>query len=600
MARRRVPRDPLQLAPGIGPSLAQDLRDLGLRDLPDLAACDPEALYERLCALRGTRLDPCVLYAFRCAAYFARTPAPEPDLLAWWNWKGRTLAGLLLAVLVAGALPGCRTNDAPGADVPDAAETPDVPDAAAAPDTADAPDAGAFAPLSCDLPIPATPQSLGDKAAYFDALAQSLHVRPGQDLLWGAWLAADEATFEKVDMSDNVGSWTSIYSASQAFRYAATRSPEALDNLRRVMRGQRDMLRITGVKGLFTRVIVDPALPGFPTAAQLAAWYPDCDLSKGHCKRFNEVASGPYAGKWFKNDVSKDEYAAQLFAMTVAWDVVDDPEVRDVVREVALAVGDHLREHGLRIVDIDGQVTTYGRVYATGFDDFPGFNAGLALAWVKLAAAVGGGDAADWYRACLLQADGENPCIPDEAPLAYTEYLPQAGLDLDCKTNWNNHNMLQLAYYGLLRLEDDPGLRRAYQAALRDHVWDADDPRAMSRQQNTLYTFFYLVNRDPSDPWPTEAARDALCTMRRFPARKFHAAVDTRTAGAEVCTDRGGDPLGDVFVPIEQATMDNFQWSRNPWELESEAENRRIVESPEDYLLAYWMGRWYGFIRDGS
>jgi hypothetical protein len=37
------------------------------------------------------RQDPCVLYAFRCAVYYARTPRPRTELLKWWNWKDRAL-----------------------------------------------------------------------------------------------------------------------------------------------------------------------------------------------------------------------------------------------------------------------------------------------------------------------------------------------------------------------------------------------------------------------------------------------------------------------------------------------------------------------------
>lgn len=83
--------DQLQTIPGIGPSLAQDLRDLGIRRVADLKRRDPERLYTRLNRLRGARQDPCVLYAFRCAVYYARTPRPRPELLKWWNWKGREL-----------------------------------------------------------------------------------------------------------------------------------------------------------------------------------------------------------------------------------------------------------------------------------------------------------------------------------------------------------------------------------------------------------------------------------------------------------------------------------------------------------------------------
>jgi hypothetical protein len=83
--------DDLQTIPGIGPSLAKDLRRLGIRRVADLRSRDPERLYERLNRLAGVRQDPCVLYAFRCAVYFARTPRPRADLLKWWNWKDRRL-----------------------------------------------------------------------------------------------------------------------------------------------------------------------------------------------------------------------------------------------------------------------------------------------------------------------------------------------------------------------------------------------------------------------------------------------------------------------------------------------------------------------------
>ena len=84
-------RDPLQVIPGIGPSLAADLRLLGYRAVSDLKDADPEAMYKRLCRLTGERQDPCVLYVFRCAVYYASRTRHRPELLKWWNWKGRTL-----------------------------------------------------------------------------------------------------------------------------------------------------------------------------------------------------------------------------------------------------------------------------------------------------------------------------------------------------------------------------------------------------------------------------------------------------------------------------------------------------------------------------
>lgn len=88
---KRKPTDPLQALPGVGPSIAADLRELGFREPADLHRADPRRMYDDLCEMRGVRMDPCVLYVFRCAVY-ASTPGPkDPELAKWWNWKDRSL-----------------------------------------------------------------------------------------------------------------------------------------------------------------------------------------------------------------------------------------------------------------------------------------------------------------------------------------------------------------------------------------------------------------------------------------------------------------------------------------------------------------------------
>ena len=84
-------KDRLQELPSIGPSLAEVLRDLGYRDPGDLVKADPEQMFEDLCALRGEKIDRCVLYSFRCAVHAATTGGTDPELRKWWNWKGRAL-----------------------------------------------------------------------------------------------------------------------------------------------------------------------------------------------------------------------------------------------------------------------------------------------------------------------------------------------------------------------------------------------------------------------------------------------------------------------------------------------------------------------------
>ena len=79
--------DELQTIPGVGPSIAADLRSLGIRKVADLKRADPQKLYDRLCRITHAKQDRCVLYTFRCAVYYASRPVHEPEKLKWWNWK---------------------------------------------------------------------------------------------------------------------------------------------------------------------------------------------------------------------------------------------------------------------------------------------------------------------------------------------------------------------------------------------------------------------------------------------------------------------------------------------------------------------------------
>ena len=82
--------DELQTIPGVGPSIARDLRLLGYDSIASLADQNPGTMYDRLCDMNGHQ-DRCVLYVFRCAVYFASNQTHDPDLLKWWSWKDSEL-----------------------------------------------------------------------------------------------------------------------------------------------------------------------------------------------------------------------------------------------------------------------------------------------------------------------------------------------------------------------------------------------------------------------------------------------------------------------------------------------------------------------------
>ncbi|MCX6143357.1 MAG: helix-hairpin-helix domain-containing protein [Ignavibacteriales bacterium] len=87
---KRLALKQLQEIPGVGKSIAQDLWELGIHRMADLKGRDPEKLYEKRCTQVGTRIDPCLLYVFRGAVYYASHTRHAPELLKWWNWKDRS------------------------------------------------------------------------------------------------------------------------------------------------------------------------------------------------------------------------------------------------------------------------------------------------------------------------------------------------------------------------------------------------------------------------------------------------------------------------------------------------------------------------------
>lgn len=80
-------RDELEQIPGVGKSIAADLRHLGITSIDQLKGKDPEQLYQKLCDFKASPVDRCMLYVLRSAVYYASSSDPDPELLKWWNWK---------------------------------------------------------------------------------------------------------------------------------------------------------------------------------------------------------------------------------------------------------------------------------------------------------------------------------------------------------------------------------------------------------------------------------------------------------------------------------------------------------------------------------
>ena len=69
--------------PNVGPAVARKLGRLGITHPGELRGRDPEELFERLCALDGRRLDPCLLDTFVAAVSYADGGPARP----WWEFS---------------------------------------------------------------------------------------------------------------------------------------------------------------------------------------------------------------------------------------------------------------------------------------------------------------------------------------------------------------------------------------------------------------------------------------------------------------------------------------------------------------------------------
>ena len=72
----------LEEIPNIGPSIADDLRLIGIHEPADLVGEQPDELYRSLSAATRTRQDPCVLDVFISAVRFMEGAPPRP----WWHY----------------------------------------------------------------------------------------------------------------------------------------------------------------------------------------------------------------------------------------------------------------------------------------------------------------------------------------------------------------------------------------------------------------------------------------------------------------------------------------------------------------------------------
>jgi hypothetical protein len=276
------------------------------------------------------------------------------------------------------------------------------------------------------------------------------------------------------------------------------------------------------------------------------------------------------------------------------------------VRALLAEIGEHLVSHGLQIFDADGEVTEHGRLYHTALDNFPGFNAMLASSFIKVVQQANSDEELDdFYYGCLMQTRKRVEC-PDIEDFEFGTYMESMEDYLflffpGCGQNYDNFDMCYQAVYPLLRRETDPSLQQRLLGVLRSNMFHTTDPQFQSIAVigNSMFTFVYAAltcDGPDDDPVLRDAVDDAVCKLKDFPTEKLDRAIPAGTQ-PEVCRSRLDNPVAAEPIPLDEYHFDNYLWRLDFFEIQSERpEDRRRVYSPEDFLVAYWLGRYHGLI----
>lgn len=344
----------------------------------------------------------------------------------------------------------------------------------------------------------------------------------------------------------NASIWTGHYLAAEAFRYKVTNSPEALDNLRRALRGIRSLVDVTGTN-LLARCLV-PA-----------------DSPHAQAIITEEAAHGVHTGTlggrtyyWIGNTV-RDEYAGIFFGLGVAYDAVEDQEVRSEIREITTRLLDFLLQNNWAVVMPTGEIST--------------------VFWVR----------PDQQLSFLQVGRRVNP---NRFESTYRNYrfwyassviIPISYDLLDDQNSYFKFNLNTITLYNLIRLEDHWYYRWLYMNAYNlmrrttddhgnghfnmiDRGLNGPDSRRDDETRNLLEAWLSRPRRDEWIDWRGDA---------RYPA----------CAEDKAC----------ISIPVVDRVRTDFLWQRSPFLLYGGGQGN-IEGAGIDYILPYWMARYYGVL----
>lgn len=404
--------------------------------------------------------------------------------------------------------------------------------------------------------------TLAEKAALFEHDMEARFLLEGQALCKLKLPTADKP-FIDYNMPDNAY-MTGIYLGAMAMKYAVTQDAVDREDAVRSLEALHLLCTVSGKPGLLAR----------------AAWPKDRPKADD-----GEWRESPDSAHVWRGDVSSDQMTGAIYGYAVAYDLMANDDEKRVIAEDVAALVDHLIDNEWRIIDVDGEMTQWGRYWPDYVKTREPMNALLLLQHLKVAAHVTGASRfAEWYQRL-------------GAEQGYFELAAKARrLANPRRVNHSDDVLIFLAYYPLLTLETDPAIREHYLSSLR-RTWSGDERfPGVAPEGNPFFTFM-------AKKWLGEDVdlAPALTTLARFPLdmkwnrntiadyeKKFEFTFDPAPQSPE--------PEEGALAPIDRRPKSWSALVGNPYVAGTRTQDEGIEYNGHDYLAGYWLGRYLGMV----
>lgn len=248
---------------------------------------------------------------------------------------------------------------------------------------------------------------------------------------------------------------------------------------------------------------------------------------------------------WVDN-TSRDQVVGAFFGLGVAFDLVDDASVKSAASDLVTLLIGYISRHQWSPND-DVSSTFLARPEA--------------------------------LQMLLQVARHLNPSNTVSGPILVPPVDTGVLFDVLSNSSYFKFNLDYLSFYQLVRLQDNGDNRSAYMT-LRNYT---------AAHHNALFNMIDLALRGPDATRDAET-RTLLDQWLLRPKRDFTVDVSSKVA---VCSGAACQP-----VPVPLRPPATFLWEVDPFQLKGGGSG--IIENAGvDYILPYWMARYYGVINGG-